>query len=85
MGLYGLPTKVIFCKKCVMSNQKVTPSIVTKDSRFSSKNTLYFDQDNICEPCRIQEESDNKIDWDQREKELIDLLNKYESNDGSHD
>lgn len=85
MGLYGLPQKVIFCKKCVMSNQKVTPSVVTKDSRFSNKNTLYFSEDSICQPCRIQEEFENKVDWVKKENELKALLDRYRSSDGSHD
>ena len=84
-GIYGLPTKVKFCKKCVMSNQKVTPSIVTKDSRYSIKNTVYFDENDICEPCRLHEAFNNTINWDEREEQLKKLLNKYRSVDGSHD
>ena len=85
MELYGLPTEVKFCKKCVMSNQKVTPSIVTKDSRFSLKNTLFFDEHDICEPCRMHEEFDNTINWEEREEELKKLLEKHRSTDGSYD
>ena len=85
MGIYGLPTKVIFCKKCVMSNQKVAPSIITKDNRYSKKSTLYFDGDRICEPCRIHEEFDNTINWEEREQQLKKLLDKYRSTDGSYD
>ena len=85
MEIYGLPKKVKFCKKCVMSNQKVAPSIATKDSRYSKKNTLYFDDFGICEPCRIHEEFDNKINWEEREKQLKILLDKYRSKDGSYD
>ncbi len=85
MGIYGLPKVVKFCKKCVMSNQKVTPSIVTKDSRFSIKNTLSFNDDDICEPCRIHDEFDHTIDWESRESDLKKLLDKYRSTDGSHD
>ena len=85
MGIYGLPTKVFFCKKCVMSNQKVAPSIITKDYRYSKKSTLYFDDDCICEPCRIHEEFDNKINWEEREQQLKKLLDKYRSTDGSYD
>ena len=84
-SMYGLPEEVIFCSKCVMSNQKVTPSVVTKDSRFSNKNTLFFSEDGICQPCRIQEEFENKVDWEERENDLKALLDKYRSSDGSHD
>ena len=85
MEIYGLPKKVIFCKKCVMSNQKVAPSIITKDSRYSIKNTLYFDEDGICEPCRLHEEFANKINWEERELQLKNLLDKYRSNNGNYD
>ena len=83
--IYGLPKTVKFCKKCVISNQKVTPSIVTKDSKDSMKNTLYFDESGICEPCRMHEEFENKIDWKERESKLKKLLDKYRSDDGSYD
>ena len=85
MALYGLPNKVIFCKKCVMSNQKVTPSIITRDSKYSKKNTLFFDETGICEPCRLHEQFNNKINWEERELQLKILLDKYRSTDGSYD
>ncbi len=83
--MYGLPKVVKFCKRCVISNQKVTPSIVTSDSRNSIKNTLYFDEEDICEPCRMHEEFDHTINWEERELELKKLLDKYRSNDGNYD
>ncbi len=85
MAIYGLPNKVIFCKRCVMSNQKVTPSVVTRDSKSSKKNTLFFDEDGICEPCRLHEQFNNSINWEAREKELRKLLDKYRSTDHSYD
>ena len=85
MSMYGLPEKVFFCKKCVMSNQKVLPSVVTRDSKSSNKNTLYFDELGVCEPCRLHEQFNNFINWDDREKALCSLLEKYRSLDGSYD
>lgn len=85
MGWYGLPDEVVFCKKCVMSNQMVTPSVVTRDSKKGTKNTLYFDEHGVCEPCRLHEAFDGSIDWEERERELITLLDKYRSTDGSYD
>lgn len=80
---YGLPPEVHFCSKCVISNQRATPSEVTKDKKESRKNTVPF-KDGVCEACRVVE-SKSKIDWEDREKQLLDLLNRYRSKDGSYD
>lgn len=84
MARYGLPDNVEFCSRCVMSNQKVTPSLVQKDTKEGAKHTLIF-QDGVCSACRVQELKASRIDWQQREKELLRLLDKYRSNDGSYD
>lgn len=68
--LYQLPTEVKFCGKCVMSNQR--PRIV-------------FDETGVCYACRFAEYKRDVIDWNAREKELRDLLNRHRSNDGSFD
>ena len=47
---------------------------------------LDFDEEGICSACRFNEAKwDGTIDWAKREKELIKLLDKYRSKDGSHD
>lgn len=66
---YGLPIEVKYCTKCVISNQR--PRIT-------------FDKDGVCSACRYAE-SKAGIDWAKREKELIMLLDKYRSKDGSFD
>lgn len=68
--LAELPEEVIFCKRCVTSNQR--PRIV-------------FDDEGICSACRYAEEKDNVIDWKEREKMLADLLDRHRSKDGSYD
>jgi len=35
---YGLPNEVVFCKKCVMSNQRPASAIEFKHTRDSKKN-----------------------------------------------
>ena len=83
--LYNLPQKVIFCKKCVMSNQR--PSSVSefrhtidrKDAKY-----LNIDGDMICDACK-QTEIKESIDWYQREKELLTLLDKYRKGNGDYD
>lgn len=66
---YNLPEKVCYCKKCTISNQR--PRIT-------------FDQEGICIACNFTNYK-NEIDWDQRNKELQDLCDKYRSKDGSWD
>jgi len=67
---YNLPDKVIHCNKCVVSNQR--PRII-------------FDKNNVCSACNFAEVKKNRTDWQIREKELVDLLNKHRRNDGYWD
>ena len=62
--------KVIYCKKCVLSNQR--------------PRTL-FNSEGICAPCLYAEFKKTQIDWDKREKELEHLCDKHRSKDGSWD
>lgn len=82
--LYGLPQQVIFCKKCVMSNQRPVSEIEFKHSIKTKKRTLQFDKAGVCDACRFAEEKE-KISWKNREKELLKLLDKYRRTDGYYD
>ena len=81
---YGLPSEVKFCKRCVMSNQRPASEIEFKHSINTKKKTLNFDEEGICDACRNAEQKE-KIDWKKREEELLQLLDKYRSKDGSYD
>lgn len=81
---YGLPQKVIFCKKCVMSNQRPISEIEFKHNIETKKRTLQFDMQGVCDACRYARAKE-KIDWKKREEELIELLDKYRKSDGSYD
>ena len=81
---YGLPEKVFFCKKCVMSNQRPVSATEFRHNIESIKQTMAFDNQGVCDACRANEQKNN-IDWEKREKELIRLLDKYRSKDGSYD
>lgn len=83
--LYGLPEEVVFCKKCVISNQRPVSTVEFKNTRNLKKGTIAFDHDGICAACRYAEMKETEIDWRQREKELIALCNKYRRNDGRYD
>jgi N-acetyl sugar amidotransferase len=39
----------------------------------------------VCSACRFAEYKHTKIDWKERERELIELCDKYRRNDGRHD
>ena len=65
-----LPSDVRFCSKCVMSNQRPR---------------IQFDEDGVCSACRNTTEYKNNIDWDNRELELTELLDKHRSKDGQWD
>ncbi|MES3037948.1 MAG: N-acetyl sugar amidotransferase [Bdellovibrionota bacterium] len=81
---YGLPEKVIFCKKCVMSNQRPSSTQEFKHTSESKKVTLLMDEEGVCDACRVNEQKD-KINWEAREKELVKLLDKYRRTDGGYD
>lgn len=81
---YGLPEKVTFCSRCVISNQRPNSAVEYKHTKNSKKETIHFDENNVCDACRFLEQKKN-IDWEAREKELIKLCNKYRKSDGSYD
>ncbi len=66
-----LPKKIEFCKKCVTSNQRPRTE---------------FDEQGICNACRHAEDKfGGKIDWSKRNQELLAVLDKHRSEDGSYD
>ena len=81
---YGLPEKVVFCKRCVMSNQRPASAVEFKHTISSKKVTLNIGEDGVCDACRQAEEKE-KIDWKSREEELLRLLEMYRRNDGYYD
>lgn len=66
----ALPSEVVYCKRCVVSNQR--PRIV-------------IDDEGVCSACRFAWEKYNTIAWEQREQELLALLDRHRRNDGSWD
>lgn len=82
---YGLPKEVEFCTKCVISNQRPNSAVEYKHTKESKKKTIHFDDEGVCDACRVAETKQEKINWSLREKELIELCNKYRKNDGSYD
>ena len=66
----GQPTEVVYCKKCVISNQRPR---------------IRFDKDGICGGCNYAYKKHRLIDWKQREEEFWAFLEPYRSKDGSYD
>jgi len=81
---YGLPEKIIFCKRCVMSNQRPASAIEFRHTKESKKTTLNIDEEGVCDACRVAEQKEF-IDWNKREEELLRLLDKHRRNDGHYD
>lgn len=81
---YGLPEEVKFCKRCVMSNQRPASAVEFKHTIDSKKTTMNFDEEGVCDACKMADEKE-KINWEKREEELLKLLDKHRSNDGSYD
>ena len=79
-SLFGLPEKVIFCSKCVMSNQRPS-SVIEFMNIDNEKRGINIDHSNICEACKYNEEKKN-IDWKKREIELEKVLSKYRKSSG---
>ncbi|MCZ8227584.1 MAG: N-acetyl sugar amidotransferase [Burkholderiaceae bacterium] len=67
---YNLPPEIRFCKKCTVSNQR--PRIT-------------FDEHGVCSACNYAEYKRTQIDWAQREKELIELCDRYRKSNGEYD
>ena len=63
-------SKIVFCKRCVMSNQRPR---------------IQFNDDQICSACLFSEYKETEVNWDLREKELQLLCDKYRKDDGSWD
>ncbi len=83
---YGLPLDVRFCKKCLTMNTRPSSMNEYKHTRDTKHTFIEFDAEGICSACRFNEKRDDgTIDWKAREQELIVLLDKYRSKDGSYD
>ena len=66
----GQPTEVVYCKECVISNQRPR---------------IRFDENGICGGCNYAFKKHQLIDWKRREEELWAFLEPYRSKDGSYD
>lgn len=68
--LASQPTDVVFCTRCVVSNQRPRTT---------------FNTEGVCSACQYAWIKDHEIDWTAREAELRALLDRHRSKDGSYD
>ena len=82
-SLFGLPQKVIHCKKCLMTNQKPFSMNESKNNDNQKKGMKIF-SDGVCAACKYSENKDHLIDWKKREKELVKELESLYEVKGGH-
>lgn len=82
---FGLPEEVIFCKHCVISNQRPSSSVEFKHKHDEKKATIGFDDQGVCDACRYHETKEKQISWEKREQALIKLFDQHRRNDGGYD
>jgi N-acetyl sugar amidotransferase len=82
---YGLPQDVQFCANCVISNQRPNSAVEYAHTADSRKSTIMFDDNGVCDACRLTEQKRRTIDWVQREQQLRDLCDRHRKTDGTYD
>lgn len=82
---YGLPTQIQFCKRCVISNQRPNSAQEFSHTSESLKTTTRIDEEGICDACRFAEEKKAQTNWDERDRELRELCDRFRRDDGHYD
>ena len=82
-SIRGLPEKVVFCRKCVISNQRPVSQTESSHSVNDYKSTTRF-QDGVCDACRWAEMKE-AINWQERNQALMELCDRYRSGSGDYD
>ena len=76
--------KVRFCKKCVESSQRFMTSSQHNLTDNKQNSFIDFDGDGVCLACKFFERK-KSFDWNSREKELENILDRHRKSDGSYD
>jgi len=82
--LYGLPSDVSYCTKCVISNQRPSSFPEARHTADRVTPTIQLDEQGVCSACRVNE-TKQQIDWAEREEKLVRLLDRYRRSDGGYD
>ncbi len=84
-AFYGLPKRVAFCTSCAITNQRPISALEYTHKPGTQKDTIGFDSAGKCDACHVAELKRNQIDWDERERELSDLCDRFRRDDGRYD
>ena len=82
--LYGLPQKVIFCKKSLISNQRPNSTQEHKHTISSKKKTIKIDKNFVSDSWKYSRIK-KKINYSLREQKLLRLLDKHRGKHGKYD
>ena len=84
-SLYGLPDVVAHCGKCLMTNQKPHSVNESANKAGSGKKGMTINDDGLCDACQYSLQKEAEIDWDRRERMLLETLEKFRRKDGAYD
>ena len=84
-AMYGLPEEVVFCKRCVISNQRPSSTNELRYSPGTKKQGTFINEAGVCDACRYAEMKNTQFDWVEREKRLQQVCDRFRSKDGGHD
>ena len=83
-AFYGLPNKVRFCKKTLISNQRPNSELEFKHNIKTKKKTINIDKNGLSDAWKYSLEK-KKIDYKKREIKLLKLLDKHRGKHGKYD
>jgi len=80
---FGLPKEIVYCKSCVISNQRPSSTIEFLSESKSSKKGININADGICDACTFQDQKQNVIDWELRDIQLRNLADRIREDKSS--
>lgn len=81
-GRYGLPLDVKFCARCVISNQRPSSTVEFQARVEEPKRTISFADSGVCDACTFADQKAMEINWESRERALIELSERLSSHQG---
>ena len=83
-AFYGLPKKVVFCKKTLISNQRPNSELEFRHNIKTIKKTVKIDNRGLSDAWKYSLEK-KKIDYKEREIKLLELLDMHRGKHGKYD
>ena len=81
---FGLPSKVVFCKKTLVSNQRPNSEIEYKHNKKTKKKTMFISKNGLSDAW-VYSRIKKRINWKSRESELLRLLDRHRGKYGKYD